>query len=185
MQKVLLAVLAMLFLPLLRQDALGQNTPKAELGAQFSVLRLRDLGVTEAGFGGRFTINASSTFAIEAEVNFFPKDRDRPFESGRKTQGLFGVKYGLRSDQAGIYGKARVGFIHFTRNFDTSKVGKTDPAFDLGGVFELYPSGHSVVRFDLGDTIIRFGERTLQGGLRTSSFTSHNLQFNVGVGIRF
>lgn len=32
---------------------------------------------------------------------------------------------------------------------------------DLGGVIELYPSRHTIIRFDAGDTIIRLGARNV------------------------
>jgi hypothetical protein len=54
--------------------------------------------------------------------------------------------------------------------------GATEFALDIGGVFELYPSRRVAFRFDIGDTIIRFG------GL---GFTSHNLQITTGVALRF
>lgn len=40
-------------------------------------------------------------------------------------------------------------------------VSKTRFAVDLGGVVEWYPSKNTIVRFDAGDTIIRFGRRNV------------------------
>jgi hypothetical protein len=56
---------------------------------------------------------------------------------------------------------------------------KTEAAFDMGGVVEFYPSRSTTVRFDLGDTIIRFRDP----GYATQ--TTHNLQFSAGFGFRF
>lgn len=157
---------------------------KVDIGAQFSLIRLRDLGTTNGGFGGRITYNATDNFAFDAEFNYFPQDGTLFLEGGRKTQGFFGLKTGVRSGSAGIYGKIRPGFMRFSRDFDGLPNGRTEFALDVGGVIEFYPSGRAIVRFDVGDTIIRFGaQNTLVGPI--SSFTSHNLQFSVGVGVRF
>ena len=204
------------------------ETPKFEVGAQFSVIRFTDLdldfAVTEPGFGGRFTYNINSHLAAEAEVNFFPKERrveksiigfgGEVLQGGHKIQGLFGIKAGARKGKLGFFGKARPGFMHFSR-FERPTficipedpcppnpppfLSETDFALDLGGVIELYPSRRAVVRFDIGDTIVHSGSGevillpgTFQfpSGPGRSVFgvvrpTSHNLQFSVGVGFRF
>lgn len=172
---------------------------KFELGGQFSLFNLSaakvvstspipcfvapcPLGVTigraretEPGFGGRFGYRAGRYVTIEAETNFFP--RDRFFEDGRKVEGLFGAKLGKRSKKAGFFGKARPGFFNASKGdfqfkqdsvciaifpppvgcFDSR--GKTGFALDVGGVVELYPSRRIIVRFDAGDSIIHFGDR--------------------------
>ncbi|HEX5965010.1 MAG TPA: hypothetical protein VFY51_03735, partial [Pyrinomonadaceae bacterium] len=71
-------------------------------------------------------------------------------------------------------------------------------ATDLGGVLEFYPSPRIVTRFDVGDTIIHFRRRTINGVAFdpvTQQFTlfpftrpartSHNFQFIASVGWRF
>jgi len=175
---------AALLLIVTAQDAQAQSeTPKVELGAQYTLLRLRDFDTTDSGVGGRVTYNITDGFGIEGEMNFFPERRVNfaTLSSGnsRRSQGLFGVKTGIRSDGVGIFGKIRPGFVHFGQGTPLpgfSSSGATEFALDLGGVFEVYPSRSVALRFDLGDTIIRFG------GL---GFTSHNLQFTTGVAFRF
>jgi hypothetical protein len=51
------------------------ETPKFELGAQFSLLDNNRISrqQTEPGFGGRFGYNVHKNFAMEAEINFFPR----------------------------------------------------------------------------------------------------------------
>ena len=171
-------------------DALAQtDTPKVEAGVQFSFIRFRDLETTGAGFGGRLTYNINDSISIEGELNYFPSDKQGFFESGKKTQGLFGVKTGIRSETAGVFGKIRPGFVRFSRDFDGFEDPKTDLALDVGGVIEFYPSPSTMVRFDIGDTIIRIGERTITDPFGSpvtfNSFTSHNLQLSIGVGVRF
>ena len=90
---------------------------KFEVGGQFSSLRVptrsvtisgSGLAITEArdtnfGFGGRFGYRLSKYFSLEAEANFFPRDRD--VDAGRKTQALFGLKAGKRFDKFGVFAK--------------------------------------------------------------------------------
>jgi hypothetical protein len=173
-------------------EALAQTSssePKVEVGAQFTVLRLRDLGVTDVGLGGRITYNLNEILAVEAEGDFFPKDNQDLGGSGRKTEGFFGGLIGYRGSGFAIYGKIRPGFIHFTRDPFAVPVSSTDFAVDVGGVFEFFPNRHTVVRFDVGDTAIRFGSDTVLptpfGPVATGPFWSHNLQFSAGVGVRF
>jgi hypothetical protein len=191
--------------------ALAQSdTPKVEVGAQFSLLnidRVRVRGneinlfapVTEPGFGGRFTFNLTKNLGLDSEVNFFPRqDNGSTNLVGRRiTQGLFGAKVGKRFEKAGVFGKARPGFVSYSNailshdaRITTFQFGRlTHFAFDVGGVVELYPSRRTVVRLDVGDTIVRYGSQTFidifgQPNL-LAPFTRHNLQFGAGVGFRF
>jgi len=66
------AILSLSFSEALAQTS--SSEPKVEVGAQFSVLRLRDLGVTDVGVGGRITYNLNEFLSVEAEGDFFPKD---------------------------------------------------------------------------------------------------------------
>lgn len=190
MRIMFLFVLAVvsLFYMVPAQNAQAQSeTPRVEVGAHYTRLSLRDFGTTDNGVGTRLTLNITDGFAVEGEVNFFPRGRDNLAAptgfSGvsQRTQGLFGVKYGMRSEKAGIFGKIRPGFMHFGENslefsFSPPIPTTTEFALDIGGVFELYPTRSVAFRFDVGDAIIRFG------GL---GFTSHNLQITTGVALRF
>ena len=204
---------------------------KLEIGGQFSFLQVQTLtanstGIvcvtipcpsnaltrdthTDFGFGPRVGYNVTTYLTLEAEMNFFLRDRD--LEGGRKVQGLFGAKVGKRFEKAGIFAKARPGFVRFSRgDFIGSPlaicpaifplpigcfqpVSKTNFAIDIGGVAELYPSTNTIIRFDAGDTIIRFGGRRVAANSNTGSLgvvpvaaeTKHNLQLSVGFGFRF
>ena len=200
------------FLPTGEVAIAQSTTPKLELGGSVSLMRQADIGrfgdfpgvpsKWDPGFGGRLSFNVKSWAAVEAEVNFFPRERDF-FDQGRKTQGLFGVKAGLRKDKFGVFGKLRPGFMRFNSIFSCSdddintcgRFGRTEFALDLGGVVEVYPSHRAVVRFDVGDTVIKFSDTNviipfpeLPGGIfrfTKMGRTTHNLQVIVGVGIRF
>ncbi|MBO0799898.1 MAG: outer membrane beta-barrel protein [Blastocatellia bacterium] len=153
------------------------DTPKIEVGAQFVATRLSDiLDDTNKGFGGRITYNFTPNIAVEGEMNYFPNTLN-VLVNDSSYQGLFGMKAGIRSDKAGIFGKIRPGFTRF--NFPSPTPSATQFTLDVGGVFELYPTHRTVLRFDLGDAIISYD------GLVTPATTTHNLQFGVGVGFRF
>jgi hypothetical protein len=126
-----------------------------------------------------------------------------PQSGGRVTEGLFGVKAGKRFSRFGIYGKARPGFLSFDNvllssnltngssfDFQTGRI--THFAADVGGVLEFYPSRRTILRFDLGDTIARYGKQTLTftNGSSVQTFTNpastiYSLQFNSGFAFRF
>jgi len=192
------------------------ETQKFEVAAQFSTLSI-DQGFgtrTEPGVGGRFTYNLTDNLALEAEGNFFPDNDSFSFRTGgRAVEGLFGVKIGKRYKRFGFFGKARPGFISFSRGvteviptgvttdpfgaFDFRTRHLTHFALDVGGVVEFYPSRRIFTRIDIGDTIMRFGQTTITtfSGLIGGPFTpvlfslpgdtTHNFQFSAGVGFRF
>ena len=186
------------------------DAPRYEAGALFSAITFTPSNGyrTEAGVGGRFTINLNDHVGFEAETIFFPNSGFSAEQraSGRAVQGLFGVKAGKRWEKFGVFAKGRPGFISFTRGrlvangndpsgfplFRTTRA--THFAFDVGGVLEFYPTRRIVTRFDAGDTIIHYGSQTVTftspPPFGTSTFTipdntRHNFQFNAGIGIRF
>lgn len=205
------------------QAAFAQSdAPKFEVGAQFSAMHFDDfdpgnevvrrefpnlLSSTfnnekwEPGLGLRFTYNLTRIIGLEAEVNFFPRDKDPTprFSGGRKTEYLFGPKIGFRSKRFGLFGKARPGFVRFNRfptifriirSPSTIEVDVTDSgpanffALDVGGVAEVYASRRIAIRFDIGDTIIHYRQRDEPNNL-APAYTRHNLQLSAGVGFRF
>lgn len=143
----------------------------------------------EVGFGARFVYNLTNHIALEAEGNFFPGRPRAEFTgfspggvpAGHIYQGQFGVKAGKRFKKAGVFMKARPGFVGFTQTsqftgfrltsfFHPSlgrqvllenaefRIGKAAyPSVDVGCVVEFYPSRRIVTRLDIGDTIIRYG----------------------------
>lgn len=162
-----------------------------EIGGQLSIIDLGDI-ISEKplGVGGRFTYNATDHIAVDAEVNRF----STPEVDLNRTQGLFGVKAGKRFENApiGLFAKARPGFMRFhgERLPGSTIDGTTKFALDLGGVLELYPSKRTIVRIDVGDTIIFYNDETIRrfslpGGPQVQLGTSHNLQTSIGFGFRF
>lgn len=194
--------------------AQSEDKKKFEVGAQFSVLKISDPnGVdsepfdsvqhrTEAGFGGRFGYNLNRYFALEAEVNFFPRNFDESISNltgGRITQGLFGVKAGIRRERVGFFGKVRPGFASSggaaiarfpdgnapdpNNPFGFEFIRATQITLDIGGVVEIYPSRRTILRFDIGDTITRYPDIVFNTG--PEDVYKHKVQFSAGFGFRF
>jgi hypothetical protein len=220
---LLLIALGILLLSFYQQVARAQDEPEKsratrfEVGAQFSSITFEPEH-TQPGAGGRFTFNLNDNLALEAELNYFPNDNgiiSITRNNGRATEGLFGIKAGKRFKNFGIFGKARPGFISFSRGFgDVVITGPppagsvfpqsdfvprrlTHPAIDLGGVLEFYPSRRLVTRFDIGETIYRVGQTTFQGFAAgpnntvvvapqtVPGETRYSFQFSAGIGYRF
>ena len=237
-RKIILAVCAALCGLALQAGVRAQtDEPKFEVGGQFSLLNATngqasvtnivpclvppcptvtttvDGRATEPGFGARIGYNLTRDVTLEAEGNFFPRERDlddNDFNGGRKFQGLFGIKAGRRFESVGVFAKARPGFVHFNEgDFGPSgnvcvavfpppagcfeARGRTDFAFDVGGVVELYPSARSIIRLDAGDTILRTSRHNVPIEVPTRGViigssprdTTHNFQGSLGIGFRF
>ena len=112
-------------------------------------------------------------------------------------QGQFGAKIGKRFDRWGVFGKVRPGFVGFSQVLHSPggvQIGpftferRLYPSIDVGGVVEFYVSPRWMARFDVGDTIIRYGEIEFPGlpaSFIVPSVTRHNLQVSSGIGFRF
>jgi hypothetical protein len=201
-------VLATIFLLLLNQPISAQSTEgKIELGPQFTALTLFDEfggDVTEPGFGGRLTYNVNRKIAFEAEGSLFPnKNIFNGLGQGRALQAQFGVKAGKRFSKFGVFGKFRPGLLSlgevfinepgatvviFGTTIPNARIGRrTHFTTDVGGVLEFYPTRKTIVRFDAGDTIVRFGSHFEYDPLnfpelvRRSTRFRHNLQITAGI----
>ena len=218
-----LFLIAFALLAFYQQDARAQNQPEKseatryEVGAQFTSISFGP-DHTQPGLGGRFTFNLNNNIALEAELNYFPNDNGEIStgrNNGRLTEGLFGVKVGKRFKNVGIFGKARPGFLSFTRGFGDAVITGpplpgdifpqsefrprrlTHPAIDLGGVLEFYPSRRWVTRFDAGVIVARVGQTTFQSfaagpndtiivaPATIPGFTGTAFRFSAGIGYRF
>ena len=156
----------------------NEKTPRYEVGAQIFSFHGHELGFGW-GAGGRFTYNVNDYVALDNEVNLFLPDEGPPYA----TQGLFGVKAGKHTKHVGIFAKVRPGF---QTNFVINGREQARFALDVGAAAEVYPNQRFVLRFDAGDVIIPFGNNVVDEGLFARRLgTTHNFQFNLGVGVRF
>lgn len=182
-----------------------KRTKRYEVGVQFTSLFVDPSNSqgslffprvhVEPGFGGRVTVNLTESIAVEAEGNYFTREQFSFPEGGKMYQGQFGGKIGKRFERWGVFGKARPGFVGFSRVLQSPggvQVGfltferRLYPSVDVGGVIEFYMSPRWMARFDVGDTIIRYGEIRFPGiPFTVPSVTRHNLQVSSGIGFRF
>jgi hypothetical protein len=189
-----------------------RDAPKVEIGVQYTSLSINHTpaGGTEnaVGFGARATYNFNDYFAVEAEGNVYPGGtQSRLLTGGAAQQAQFGVKVGKRWNTFGLFAKARPGLVSFGEalrpvavgggifnGFDYVRERKTHFSMDVGAVLEFYPSRRTVVRFDAGDTMIRYGAHadivpapgTFQPTIgQAPGEVGHNFQFTAGVGYRF
>ncbi len=120
---------------------------------------------------------------------------------GKKFQFNAGPKIGYRGSKFGVFGKVRPGMIYVGRypvtevlilptpsqpdRFGVAGGDRKEKFFsvDVGGVFEYYPSKRTILRFDIGDTIINY--RSLKPKDINPGFTKHTLQTSIGFGFRF
>ena len=155
------------------------------VGGSYTLLSLTYPDQIPAGLGGWLTWGF-----VDAGVNLLPEDH--PI-IGRQTQVLAGARAGIRPGGLGVFARVRPGIIHFSRRFlapdigcvaifptpDACLVKATNFALDLGGTVEFSPTSGTVIRVDVGDTLIRFGRSELDAAWR------HNFQLSAGGGLRF
>ena len=154
------------------------------------------------GIGGIVSFNITKNIALETEYNFLPQES--PY-TGKKAEWFYGVKAGIRKERYGIFCKIRPGYMYLEKSlcdgFGTYEGFYTclgsyrrNPALDVGGVIEFYPRGRSVVRIDIGDSIVHFGHinryqpelgPAFNIATHVAGGTTHSLQINFGYGIRF
>ena len=200
-RKLILVVVPVLLVASGQCHAQAQNPERtAEAGFHFTSINLRPFNSTEGGGGVRLSYNINEYLAVEAEGNIFEFSiGDQPTDDVLAAQGLLGVKAGWRNRRVGVFAKFRPGVVNFPSLKGPRRLCSVLPcegsrrsgnrfAIDAGGVLEVYPTEKLILRFDLGDTMIRFGddsffESSTQVGIKDGF--SHSFQFGVGVGFRF
>ena len=181
--------------------AFAQSTPERfELGAQFAVIRSSEFEAADLGAGARFSWMPNGLLGLESEINFYPKGFPSvfPFSSGR-TEGLFGATVGPKVGAVRPFAKGRAGFLNISgtsQSFVCALIfppllacelasGRTLPAFDFGGGFELLTQ-RTFARLEIGDRLIRYpGPVIAKSGIQDNSFFSHDLRLAAGAGLRF
>ena len=204
--------LTCLFALLLALASLGraQDSPgRFEAGGSFTVMNSFGRAGGPFGPGIEGDVNFGRHVALDGTLNWLP-ERFCLLDGGRIVQGLIGAKVGTRFQHFGVFAKVRPGFITtgsalrsttfnfaptppFTTIPDTF-ARLTEPALDLGGVFEYYPARHWALRYDLGDTLL-FEDKvrvnvigSIPPGFNLgpiNSGTTNHFQFSTSVHYRF
>lgn len=192
--RLLTGVFVVLLLTACAFSAVAQeNNPKYEIGVLFSTLNVTEKKNKDSGIGVRFTYNLTDYLGLEAETNAFAQTREGG--GNNEVQGFFGARAGIRKERYGVFAKVRPGVTRFyllgvSPGPNTFEQGHSRFAVDLGGVFEYYPSRHTALRVDVGDTIINYKSgdffyQRLDEPMFVNRRVSHNLQVNFGFAFRF
>jgi len=182
----------------------GPNRPPGlknwEFGLQYTGINLPTLQDDclncrefRSGLGGKFAYMLNRSFGFDNEVNFLPATG----KGGYIIEGLFGVKFGHRWQNWGLFAKIRPGFAYYEaaqEMLGSPQVSDlTRFVADLGGAFEYYPSHNRTFRVDVGSTMIRYPRSTPDprmsplGSLLSPQYivTQGNLQITSGYVFRF
>jgi outer membrane protein with beta-barrel domain len=189
-----------------QEDQSGRFS-RLTIGAQATSLSLSfvdgvDRATTEVGVGPFASYRIWRFVEADTAMFLFPREEQSngPHDGGRILQGFYGVRAGFRTRHIGFFAKVRPGFESNSRALTGETVGTsmqvvhtfaraTDFALDLGGVVELYPTKHFVIRLDAGDAMIYPGTRTINfnGTLFSTPAVPRRdtMQFGGGFGWRF
>jgi hypothetical protein len=205
MQRTNKAVLVVsAFLTTLACSLKAQEFTRIEVGVDTSILHPGHpfSSVTDVGVGGRFTYNFSPGFSIDSELDYYSTNLGRVSTQagGRAIMGVFGPKAGIRTRKYGVFLKARAGFMSFSDAGTSADVStspivavatarKTHAALDLGAVAEFYPSTRTILRLDVGQLLVRYGDATLLSipdviSVRTPGRIGGPLHIQVGASYR-
>lgn len=169
-----------------------------QFGGQYSLMTLERSAQTlrdESAIGGWFTWNFSRYVGLDSSFSFFPRQvKFVDFQQGgRIVQALAGIRSGVRRGRLGVFGKFRPGLQLYTLTIQNQQTQNltpfANPAFDVGGIIEVYTSRHTMLRFDAGNTIIHYAGRntiTFDGTVfKSPAFTRSTIQLTSGIGFRF
>jgi hypothetical protein len=179
-------------------------TATYQVGIQYSLQSLErsfDIVRDESGVGGWFTYDLRKGFALDASANYFPRKLHAAGfqEGGQMIQAVAGLRWGIRRDRWGVFAKFRPGVQVYTlaSGFDFRQLFDphqplptlTNLAFDEGGIFEVYTSKHTMLRFDAGNTVIHFRQRNFLDDngnpFKVPGFSEPSIQLTAGFGFRF
>jgi hypothetical protein len=189
-----------IFLTISRAEA-QLPSGRCEVGARLTTLAQNDFhdlnNKTDYGVGGQLSYDLTDFVAVEGDVSLFPQNLGG--FSRRRTEGLLGVKVGTRGAGASFFGILKSGFVKFGPSPEplgciliyppplecTLASGQREFAVAMGGGVAVPFANRLRGRLEIADTLIRFKDPAIRNGRPVSEFTSHHLQVNVGLGLRF
>jgi hypothetical protein len=147
--------------------------------------------------GGYASYRFYGVFYLDGDVLYFPSGASPsgPHDGGTILQTVVGIKGGIRRNRFGIFGKVRPGFNSYSQalssisNSGSSYSRSTTFVLDTGGIVEFYPTEHSTLRIEAGDTHIYFGTSNVNIDGTVEPFPGgklqHSIQLVLGYGWRF
>jgi hypothetical protein len=203
MIKSALRILTTLLVLLHSASAFAQSEgDRFELGAQLAVIKSSEFDTADVGFGARFSWRPVGVVGLESEFTYYPNGFPSllPFSHAR-LEGLFGATVGPRISRVRPFAKGGAGFLNVRARSEPFICilifppplacelagGRTLPAFDIGGGFEVFPTDGTFIRFEVSDRVLEYPGPALtrRGTVRDRSFFSHDLRVAGGAGIRF
>jgi hypothetical protein len=183
----------------LRSEAESGPAPPNELILSYALQPTINIGQDDLGLPSGVAFTGSHFLrrwlALDSSIILLGGGDSPTFQDGGgQLQFFSGVKFGLQRERYGIYGKIRPGLVSFNNALQNRAPNPpgTDTVNQLGGdlgaVLELYPTNRILLRFDLGETLIRYAAVTPvanYGSNYDPARSSSTPQFLVGVGWRF
>lgn len=152
----------------------------------------------DQGGGAWVSWNLSRYFSLDGTAFYAPHKDGYAFpqDGGTTTNFLAGVKGGVRRDRLGYFAEVRPGMIQFSRTtfLDTPATyywrKTTDFALNTGGVVEIYPSRHTILRAEGGNDFVYYQNadvHNLPSGQNTNYLPRNRstILFLFGAGLRF
>ena len=200
MRQTFVLILALILVP--AGDAAAQDQARFELAIQVPSTMSSQFDRTDIGVGGRFAWHPASWAGLESELVVYPQSfPDRVPFSRRRVEGLFGTTIGPEFSHMRPFLKLRAGFLNVQEApapfacilifppplSCTLAVGRTLPAFDLGGGIELFATPRTFARVEAGDRMLRYPGPAFDVDRvrRDDAFFSHDFRFAAGGGFRF
>jgi hypothetical protein len=186
-----------------RSEAEPRGVKEPEVGVLYSLnvkehLLVQDLEPDSgSGFWGDFGV--SRWLLIDGAMFYLPRDDlERDYQDGGQALEAFcGPMIGHRGRTVGVFAKIRPGAVEFMHTVAQEATGPhlsirfdkfTDIGLDMGGVVEVYPSAHLVVRTDLGVNTIFYRSRSVLVNNHLTNIAGEeqgSILFLTGVGWRF
>ncbi len=165
---------------------LAQST---QAGVHYSALAQEYPDQSRSGVGGFIVFSPLAWLGVDATTSLFFSE---PI-GGYAWQVLAGPRVGVSWSDFAVFGRVRPGFVRFSERFGKPNIAcilifpppaaclapHTNFSLDVGGTVEVPLNPSMLLRFDLGDTLMRFDRNDL------GAEWVHNLQFAAGVGWRF
>ena len=182
----------------------AESTPARQpidIGVLYSLQQRLHLSFAQmqanTGGGAFLSWNFSRWLSFDT-TGFYSPHKDGfifPQDGGTTTDAFAGFKAGIRRGHMGYFAKLRPGMIQFSRtvwrenspaiNWEKT----TDFALDSGGILEVYPARHLLLRAEAGNTYIHYHAADIQlpqnQDLYYSPRRRSSITFLFGGGIRF
>ncbi len=167
-----------------------EKIPRLELGVQLVPLALSS-PIVSGDIGGGFHVgyNLTRNFSLDSDLDFF-RFGQTASQTRQTKMGLFGLRAGITSPEAGFYVKLRPGILHFPYVGSLQTFGPPRHNYfvlDVGATTTYYFHNHTYIRVDLGDMIVyaNVASAGATTGSPTPPHSRNNAMLSLGLGLHF